>query len=147
MDKYSMLEEIILYYTKGNKALFSRMLGVKPQTINTWLNRNTFDAELIYANCESISGDWLLSGEGEMIKSSQNVDSLQITNGSTAAVNVNSTINAPITASSSDHAKLEALTAELAHANALLESTRQILSEREQLIKEKERLIQLLLKQ
>lgn len=147
MDKYSMLEEIISYYAKGNKALFSRMLGVKPQTINTWLNRNTFDAELIYANCESISGDWLLSGEGEMIKVTQNIESLQITNGSTAAVNVHSTINAPITAMSSDATKLEALTAELSHANALLESTRQILSEREQIIKEKERLIQLLLKQ
>lgn len=147
MDKYSMLEEIILYYAKGNKALLSRMLGVKPQTINTWLNRNTFDAELIYANCEHISGDWLLSGEGEMIKPTPKIDSLQITNGSAAAVNVHAPINAPITASSSDHAQIEALTAELSHANALLESTRQILSEREQLIKEKERLIQLLLKQ
>ena len=48
MDKYSMLEEIILYYAKGNKALLSRMLGVKPQTINTWLNRNTFDADHFY---------------------------------------------------------------------------------------------------
>lgn len=142
-----MLEEIIRYYAKGNKALFSRMLGVKPQTINTWLNRNTFDAELIYANCESISGDWLLSGEGEMIKATQNIDSLQITSGSAAVVNVHSTINAPITAMSSDATKLEALTAELSHANALLESTRQILSEREQIIKEKERLIQVLLKQ
>lgn len=82
-----------------------------------------------------------------MIKPTPKIDSLQITNGSAAAVNVHAPINAPITASSSDHAQIEALTAELSHANALLESTRQILSEREQLIKEKERLIQLLLKQ
>ena len=80
----------------------------------------------------------------DLIETSEGVT---ITNGSAAAVNVNAPINAPITASSSDHAQIEALTAELSHANALLESTRQILSEREQLIKEKERLIQLLLKQ
>ena len=64
-----------------------------------------------------------------------------------AAVNVHAPINAPITASSSDATKLEALTAELSHANALLAANRQLLSEREQIIKEKERLIQLLLKQ
>lgn len=80
----------------------------------------------------------------DLIETSEGVT---ITNGSAAAVNVHAPINAPITASSSENAKIEALTAELAHANALLESTRQILSEREQLIKEKERLIQLLLKQ
>lgn len=80
----------------------------------------------------------------DLIETSEGVT---ITNGSAAAVNVHAPINAPITASSSEESKLEALTAELSHANALLESTRQILSEREQLIKEKERLIQLLLKQ
>lgn len=71
MDKKMMLEQIVNHYTDGNKAKFANMLGVKPQTINTWLLRNTYDAELIYSKCDNISGDWLLSGEGEMIKSIQ----------------------------------------------------------------------------
>lgn len=71
MDKKMMLEQVINHYTDGNKAKFGNMLGVKPQTINTWLLRNTYDAELIYSKCDNISGDWLLSGEGEMIKSIQ----------------------------------------------------------------------------
>ena len=68
MGKDIMLEQLISYYADGNKSKFANMLGVKPQTINTWIARKTFDAELIYSNCDRVSGDWLLSGEGEMIK-------------------------------------------------------------------------------
>lgn len=67
MNKDLMLEQLINYYSNGNKSLFAKKLGVKPQTINSWIKRNTFDYELIYANCENISADWLLSGEGEML--------------------------------------------------------------------------------
>ena len=66
-----MLEELIAHFTSGNKSQFANKLGIKPQTINTWENRNTFDAELIYSKCENISGDWLLSGEGDMLKSTR----------------------------------------------------------------------------
>ena len=67
MNKDLMLEQLINYYSNGNKSLFAKKLGVKPQTINSWIKRNTFDYELIYANCENVSADWLLSGEGEML--------------------------------------------------------------------------------
>lgn len=64
-----MLECVINHYSDGNKARFAAILGIKPQTINTWVARNTFDAELIYSKCEGISGDWLLgNGEGEMLR-------------------------------------------------------------------------------
>ena len=66
-----MLECVINHYSDGNKARFAAILGIKPQTINTWVARNTFDAELIYSKCEGISGDWLLgNGEGEMLNTS-----------------------------------------------------------------------------
>lgn len=64
-----MLEQMISHYSDGNKARFARILGIKPQTITTWLKRNSFDTELIYAKCEGISAAWLLSGEGDMISS------------------------------------------------------------------------------
>ena len=135
MDKNSMLEEMIIYYTNGNKSLFSIKLGVKPQTINTWLNRNTFDAELIYSKCEYISGDWLLSGVGEMIKSTDS-HNIQITNSNAAAVN--STINAP---------QMSTIGNEETHLLAILSEKDKVLEEKEKMIKEKERLIQILLKQ
>ncbi|WP_106832187.1 helix-turn-helix domain-containing protein [Parabacteroides pacaensis] len=69
MEKSEILEALIDYFCKGNKAQFACKLGVKPQTINTWITRNTFDIDLIYSKCERISGDWLLTGKGEMLKS------------------------------------------------------------------------------
>jgi len=66
-----MLEAIIGYYTEGNKAKFAILLGVSPQTISAWGARNTFDSELIYTKCVGISADWLLTGEGSMLRSDQ----------------------------------------------------------------------------
>ena len=62
-----MLEAMISYYTKGNKSKFAAFLGVSAQTISSWVARNTFDLELIYAKCSNISAKWLLTGEGDMI--------------------------------------------------------------------------------
>lgn len=72
MNKKDMLERLINYYTDGNKARFAAMIGVKPQTVSAWLARDTFDVEVIYANCKGVSGDWLLSGQGDMIRKNEN---------------------------------------------------------------------------
>ena len=64
-----MLEAIINHFANGNKSQLARILDVTPQAISTWLSRNTFDQELIYAKCENINPDWLLTGRGEMLKS------------------------------------------------------------------------------
>lgn len=74
MDKKTMIEQLVNHFAGGNKAKFANMLGIKPQTINSWETRGSFDAELIYANCVGVSGNWLLSGEGSMITDSLNVD-------------------------------------------------------------------------
>lgn len=66
-----MLEQLINYYSNGNKAEFARMIGLRPQTINSWLLRNTFDAELLYAKCDGVSASWLLSGKGDMLFSKE----------------------------------------------------------------------------
>ena len=66
-SKSDRLRAIIQQYSEGNKARFAEKLGVSPQTINSWINRNTYDIDLIYAKCVDISGDWLLSGKGNML--------------------------------------------------------------------------------
>lgn len=63
-----MLENLILHYNEGNKSQFSKRLGISAQGLSTWLSRSTFDAELIYSKCEGLSADWLLSGEGPMLR-------------------------------------------------------------------------------
>lgn len=72
MDKKVMLEQLINYYTDGNKAKFAAQVGIKAQLVSTWLSRGTYDAEVLYAGCNGVSGDWLLSGEGDMLKDKQN---------------------------------------------------------------------------
>ena len=72
MNKGDMVECLVNHYCNGNKSQFAKMIGVKPGTITAWIARNTFDAELIYTKCSNVSADWLLSGEGEMIKSDTN---------------------------------------------------------------------------
>jgi DNA-binding transcriptional MerR regulator len=75
MDKKGILGALIAHYTNGNKSQFAKILGIKPQTINTWDTRGTFDLELIYSKCEGVSAEWLLTGEGDMLKSgSSSVD-------------------------------------------------------------------------
>lgn len=69
MDKNERLERLVEYYGNGNKSHFAKILGVKAQTINTWLSRNTYDTELIFAKCDNINASWLLSGEGNMLRS------------------------------------------------------------------------------
>lgn len=68
MNKSTMVLALVNRFTKGNKAQFANMLGVSSQTVSAWVARNTFDAELIYTKCSGVSADWLLTGEGEMIK-------------------------------------------------------------------------------
>jgi len=68
MTKKDRILSLIDHYSGGNKSEFARMLGVSPQAINTWISRNTFDIDVVYAKCEYISADWLLTGEGEMLR-------------------------------------------------------------------------------
>lgn len=67
MDKKERLKKLIEYYSNGNKAQFANMLGIKPQTINSWETRNTYDMELLFAKCEHVNPTWLFTGEGSMI--------------------------------------------------------------------------------
>ena len=67
MSKRERLEALIDHYSNGKKSEFARKLGIKPQTINSWMSRDSSDIDLIYSICENLSADWLLTGEGKML--------------------------------------------------------------------------------
>jgi len=63
-----MILALIDHFSNGNKAQFANKIGVTPQTISTWISRNTFDMERIFALCEGVSAEWLFTGNGPMLK-------------------------------------------------------------------------------
>ncbi len=73
MDKSLMLSELIKHYSNGSESDFANKIGVTPQTITNWKNRKTFNIDKIYTNCENISADWLISCEGEMLKTNNSI--------------------------------------------------------------------------
>ena len=68
MTKKERLEEIIRFYSNGKPTAFAKFLGVAPSTISTWIARDTFDYDTLFAKCEELNAEWLLTGKGEMIK-------------------------------------------------------------------------------
>lgn len=69
MGKKDMLLALIEHYSNGNKAHFASLLGISPQGLSTWIKRESFDIELLFSKCEGLSAEWLLRGQGPMLKS------------------------------------------------------------------------------
>ena len=55
MTKKERLEAIIAHYGDGKPSQFAKLIGVAPSTISSWLARDTFDYELLFAKCENIN--------------------------------------------------------------------------------------------
>ena len=67
MEKKEILQQLINYYTEGNKSRFAELIEVTPQTVSSWISRNTFDLDRVYSKCVGLSAHWLLTGEGDMM--------------------------------------------------------------------------------
>lgn len=74
MTKKERLEAIMAHYADGKTSVMASKLGVADSTISTWLKRDTYDLELLFAKCENISAEWLITGEGDMIVSKSLAD-------------------------------------------------------------------------
>lgn len=68
MTKKERLEAIIDHYSDGKPSVFAKLIGVAPSTISSWLSRDTMDYDLLFAKCERLSSEWLLTGQGNMMK-------------------------------------------------------------------------------
>ncbi|MEA5113059.1 MAG: helix-turn-helix domain-containing protein [Geobacteraceae bacterium] len=54
------------HYGLKTYGKLAELLGVKQNTISTWISRGSFDVDLIYRKCDGINFHWLETGEGEM---------------------------------------------------------------------------------
>ena len=128
---YSLLEKSV-NRSKLNKNRIAELSGISRTTLDSALKGADIKISTLekIANVIGIKVSLLFD---ELPQS----ESVTITNGSAAAVNVNAPINAPITAQSGN---------EESHLRALLSEKDKVLAEKERMIAEKERLIQILLK-
>ncbi|WP_337562459.1 helix-turn-helix domain-containing protein [Prevotellamassilia timonensis] len=134
MDKKGILEQLIIHFAKGNQSLFARLLGLSQSTVGTWSVRKTFNAEQIKAVFPQVDGNWLLTGEGEMLLPDDQ-GTIQV-GGHHNTTQINSTGNIETTKSSDN----EVIT--LQHTIELLQKDNAALHA---LLDEKERLIKVLL--
>ena len=67
-SKTERLDMLVEHFASGNKAEFARMLGITKQSLNTWYNYEHLDIEKVFYACPELSAQWLLTGEGEMLK-------------------------------------------------------------------------------
>ena len=134
MDKKIILEQLIIHFAKGNQSLFARLLGLSQSTVGTWSVRKTFNAEQIKAVFPQVDGNWLLTGEGEMLLPDDQ-GTIQV-GGHHNTTQINSTGNIETTKSSDN----EVIT--LQHTIELLQKDNAALHA---LLDEKERLIKVLL--
>lgn len=68
MDKTLIINTLIQVLNFNSDSDFARFLGITPQVLSNWKNRNSYDAQLIYTKCVNINPHWLLTGEGEVLK-------------------------------------------------------------------------------
>ncbi|OXE99992.1 bacteriophage CI repressor-like protein [Flavobacterium araucananum] len=67
-DKSLILNKLKNHYSFKKDSDFARFLEIKPQTLASWYSRGTFDIDILYAKCNNISADFLLTGNGEMFR-------------------------------------------------------------------------------
>jgi phage repressor protein C with HTH and peptisase S24 domain len=73
-DKNLIISRIKLAYNLKTDTELARFLGVSPNTITNWKDRNSINYDLIFTNCVKLNYDWLLTGRGEMLRNTnQNV--------------------------------------------------------------------------
>lgn len=72
IDKSLIIDKLKDHLGIKKDGDFAKYLGIQPNTLSNWRSRNTFNIDIISQRCEFVNYDWLLTGNGEMLKSSCN---------------------------------------------------------------------------
>lgn len=70
MEKKEVLDKIKSFYNFKSISEFARYLGVNSQNVRNWYARNNYNANLLIERCKEISPEFIITGKGEMLKSS-----------------------------------------------------------------------------
>jgi Bacteriophage CI repressor helix-turn-helix domain. len=68
MDKSLILNRFKQVKKIHSDADLAEYLGITKSNLSNWRSRNSIDYDLLFTNCEGINLDWLINGEGEMLR-------------------------------------------------------------------------------
>ena len=71
MEKKDILAKIQEHKGYKSDKAFAQALGITPQTYSKWLSRNYFDVEKVRSVFPELSIEWLLTGQGDMIRGAE----------------------------------------------------------------------------
>ncbi|RKE02345.1 LexA family transcriptional regulator [Marinifilum flexuosum] len=63
-----IIERLKSAYQLDTDSVLAEFLGVKRNTISSWKSRNTINYDLIFAKCDDLNLNWLITGEGQPFK-------------------------------------------------------------------------------
>lgn len=63
-----VIERLKIALNLSSDNALAETLGVSKATLSNWKSRNSIDIPLLFSKCEHLSVDWLLTGNGAMLK-------------------------------------------------------------------------------
>lgn len=63
-----VIERLKIALNLSSDNALAETLGVSKATLSNWKSRNSIDIPLLFSKCEHLSIDWLLTGNGVMLK-------------------------------------------------------------------------------
>ena len=77
---YERILQLVDYYGDGNTTFFANFINCSESNIRSWKNGTLPKLDMlqkIAKNCEKVSLDWLLIGEGAMLKNDESINKNQ----------------------------------------------------------------------
>lgn len=63
-----ILERVKKFSAAKTDTELASYLGIAKSTLSNWYTRNSIDYNLVFSKCEHINFDWLITGDGPMLK-------------------------------------------------------------------------------
>jgi transcriptional regulator with XRE-family HTH domain len=135
VDRSLILNKIKNHLGMKKDAEFARFLGISPQTLSSWHQRNAYDLELLYSKCSDLSAGWLITGCGNMLKDTAKTNQSIIGN-KIGGDQINSIDNRQYYSDSPD-----VLRAQIDERDRLINEKEKIIFEKDERIREKDEYI------
>lgn len=79
MNKKDIVEQLLKHFAYGNQSQFARLLGCQQGVVAGWIRRNSIDPERIKRAFPQVDGNWLLTGEGNMLLEDEDITKAVLT--------------------------------------------------------------------